>query len=324
MVYLMKFKPLSEWMAEKNSAYYKKAKPTIYDDFSTYAQSSKGLLSKANALAFCAYAGENNRKEYNIMEIGVGNGAFAYSFLEEIRKADSKILSKIKYFLADFSKPILSSAEKSVSKFKNYCEITKIEFDASNPSLPEEISFDLIRCNELFCDLPANLYSNIEGELWKVLFDNEMKTKLVAATSEDLDVLEQKLLFSLPQKYFISINRISANSILSLSNHLSEKGHIDIFDYGFYFKEDFSLPPEMWNPSIVREYGGQWTVDLNFLFLTSFLAANGKNANVQRQKKYVEKILGKKISLGGKNGLDYSEKEEEFEEEDYFYHMQVL
>ncbi|MFH0927269.1 MAG: hypothetical protein V1822_01695, partial [Candidatus Micrarchaeota archaeon] len=95
----MAFKPLSQWMEEKNSAYYKSPSTKIYDDFATYTQSEKGLLAQANAIDFYASAQKNPKDEYKILEAGVGNGAFAKGFLKKIKELDlqngSSILKSI-------------------------------------------------------------------------------------------------------------------------------------------------------------------------------------------------------------------------------------
>ena len=75
--------------------------------------------------------------------------------------------------------------------------------------------------------------------------------------------------------------------------------------------------------SIVREYGGQWTIDLNFIYLSLTLSSLGKNVEIMRQKDYVQNVFGKKLSISGEGGLDYEESEGEFEEDDSFYHARI-
>jgi len=336
------FKPLSKWMQEKNSAYYKSPNTLIYDDFATYAQSEKGMLTSANARDFYSYAKKIEKKQYNILEVGVGNGAFCAGFLEEIARLDEKnntsILSKINYVLADFSKPALERAKKFNIKLSIFCEIKTMLLDASKmPGTPEkqgakkeknkntanfkDIKFDFIRCNELFSDLPANLYLQNEDGIFHALIDEKMQPSLEIA--QNPDELERKLLLSLPKNMLIPINRAAADSILYFSSLLGDGGRMDIFDYGFYKKEDFGIPAQMWNFSIVRDFGGQWTVDLNFLYLATLFSSLGKSAHVEAQKEYVQKIMQKKLSLSEENGLDYSQSKDNFEEDDSFYHMRI-
>ncbi|MFA5108164.1 MAG: SAM-dependent methyltransferase [Candidatus Micrarchaeia archaeon] len=332
----MKLKPIDEWMEEKNTAYYKSPSTKIYDDFSTYAQSEKGMLARANAQAFCKWASENKKNKYNILETGVGNGAFAYAFLDEIRKIDGKskekILNKINYTLADFSAPMLEKAKLQNAAFKKFCNINAVLFDASlsdalkSGEISEDTkklgTYDYIRCNELFSDLPAKLYANIDGEISQVLMDDKMQAELEPLSSS-LDDIEAKMILSLPENYFIPINRIAVNSCAFFSSLLNENACMDVFDYGFYFNSDFVIPPDMWNMSIVREYGGQWTIDLNFIYLSLTLSSLGKNIKIERQKDYVQNVIGKKLSISDDSGLDYEETDGEFEEDDSFYHMQI-
>jgi len=352
------FKPLSDWMQEKNSAYYKSPNTIIYDDFATYAQSEKGMLTAANARDFYFRTEKIEKKQYAILEVGVGNGAFCAGFLEEIARLDEKNgtsrLSKINYYLADFSKPALERAQKFNAKLSIFCEIKTILLDASkmppahvklstkkeknakgalsNADAPnsskeraneifETEKFDLIRCNELFSDLPANLYLQNEGGIFHALIDEKMRPRLEIA--QNLGELERRLLLSLPKNLLIPINSAAADSILFFASRLQEGGCMDIFDYGFYKKEDFDIPLQMWNFSIVRDFGGQWAVDLNFLYLAPLLSSLGKSALVEPQKEYVQNIIKEKLSLSDEEGLDYSQNRDNFEEDDSFYHMRV-
>lgn len=331
----MEFKTLCAWMEDLNSNYYKNPKTKIYDDFLTYAQSEKGMLTKSNAIDFYNRVKDKNQKKYKILEVGVGNGAFANGFLTQIKELDSQnstnILSKISYTLADFSKPVLEKARKFNEKFENYCALSTFTFDASLQTCTNcgELSdknqnlgtYDLIRCNELFSDVPADLFVHSDEVVYEVYLDDKMSAQL--KSTDDLDELELKLLYSLPQNYFIPINRIAANTISFLTNHLSPSGYMDIFDYGFYYERDFVIPPDMWNMSIVREYNTQWTVDLNFIYLASTLSALEKSATVESQKEFVQKISGKRLAPAQEGSLDYEKAQDDLEEDDFFYHMRI-
>ena len=244
----MEFKTLEQWMSQKNSDYYKNPKTKIYDDFLTYAQSEQGKLTWANAKDFYNYAQENPKENYSILEAGVGNGAFAKGFLKTIHELDETnstgILQKINYTLADFSEPVLQKAKKFNKKFEDFCKIQTFHFDASlsECKMCGEFSdkieglgeYDLIRCNELFSDVPAELFCKSDEQIFSVYLDEKMSAQLKSATADDLSELELKLLYSLPDNYFIPINRQAADSISFLSNHLGGSGYMDIFDYGFY------------------------------------------------------------------------------------------
>jgi hypothetical protein len=159
-----------------------------------------------------------------------------------------------------------------------------------------------------------------------------MKPKLSKVNSSDLGVLEIQIMNLLPHEFFIPLNTKSAEAISYLCSKLKSNGIIDIFDYGFYFKNDFDIPLQMWNDSVVREYASQWTVDLNFIYLCAYLSYLNPNlkTKVQLQKNYVQSVFAKKFILANtERCLDYvqsdSKKENEFnlDEDDSFYHMRV-
>jgi len=103
---------------------------------------------------------------------------------------------------------------------------------------------------------------------------------------------------------------------------------IDVFDYGFQSAEEVFLHPlEEWNRLMVREYGGQLTVDLNVPFVLALLSSKGIGASAEPQKKYAERVMGKKLALVElKNGLDYAPAKKsalEIIEDDGFFHIRI-
>jgi hypothetical protein len=111
-----------------------------------------------------------------------------------------------------------------------------------------------------------------------------------------------------------------------MAKALGKHGRIDAFDYGFYKKEDFEMPAKIWNETIVREFAGQWTVDLNFIYLAAALAMDGLRAKVQMQQEYVNRWIAHSSKEGERKaaGLDYSLNENnEIKEDDFFYHLEI-
>ncbi len=349
-----KLKPLSAWMAERNTAYYQSASTSIYEDFETYAQSPHGLLTCANANAFHQWALLHPQESYGVLEAGVGEGAFALGFLQELAEADrengTQISSMLRYTLADFSKPMLQKAKARLASEGFASQIEILEWDAAHPNKLNEnsesvfpnISFDLIRCNELFCDLPADVFVRSGEDLSTVHYDNHLQPHTVPVPWEALERPEQEMMRALPEDYHLPVSRTARNALLFLSHHLADEGRVDIFDYGFYRAEDFVMPAEIWNLSLVREYNSQWTVDVNFLYLSASLTNAGFKTRVEPQAEYAElyravcsppKVLkkNKKEEKAGKKskpaheGLDYDEGESEdgIEEDDFFYHLEV-
>ncbi|MFH1095509.1 MAG: SAM-dependent methyltransferase [Candidatus Micrarchaeota archaeon] len=337
------FKPLSQWMEEKNGRYYQSPDTSIHEDFLTYAQSPQGLLTRANALDFHEWASKNEKEGYEVLEVGVGIGAFAQGFLATLKERDEKngtdVFSRTHYLLADFSKTMLEKAEDSLRKAGFSKSVSFCEYDAGLPVPDPAIGnrkFEQIRCNELFSDLPADMGVNRNGKSVPVYYDQKMAAR-VQETPGGLGVLEEALLGKMPAGYFIPFNKTAARSIINLHGHLAHGGHMDIFDYGFYRREDFDLPEAIWNDTVVREYGGQWTVDLDFLYLACALAEKGIKNEVEEQKEYAQKWMGGPLELDDaqeKSGLSYVRKEngdrskmekdgERYVEDDFFYHMRI-
>lgn len=344
----MTYDSLSHWMKLKNDPYYKSSSTALHSDFDTYAQSPHGLLTRANAQAFHAYALEHPQSKWEVLEVGVGVGAFASGFLQELVKLDkeeaSDISSVLKYTLADFSDPMLERASATLAKTKTTASVQSMQLDASNlPALKSRLSgraFDLIRINELFSDLPTDVFVYGKDGPQHVLFNEKMDTRMEPIAPGQLLDWEIQLLTKLPEERFIPINTRAAAAMSQFAAHLTPGGWVDIFDYGFYFEDDFVLPAPIWNPTLVREFGGQWTVDLNFIHAALSLRQAGYKPFVGRQQEYVESVVGE---VEATDTLDYVPKKTGSQknakktkkpskstqsdlgerEDDFFYHLQI-
>lgn len=333
----MVFKPLSFWMEKYNSKYYKDPDTNIYDDFLTYAQSPHGILADANATKFYDHNLHSDKESLSILEVGVGNGNFAHSFLSRLKELDEKkgttLLERVDYTIADFSRPILAKAKDSIKKFDDLCKLDSFLFDASTLTNCDcgEMSdknkglgrYDHIRCNELFSDLPADMYVKLDEQIMQVLFDEDMDKELVEIGEAELDELQMKLISKLPENHFIPLNKIALNSLIYLCNHLAPETYLETFDYGFYKQADFDIPADMWNDSTVREYGGQWTVDLNFIYLSAELSDQELTTVVKEQKEYVQEITGERPVHKDEGSLDYDFETSGFDEDDFYYSLQI-
>jgi SAM-dependent MidA family methyltransferase len=263
-----------------------------------------------------------------VAEAGVGEGAFAHGFLQELQALDEKsgtdIAARTHYTLLDFSQPMLKKAKAGLEKGGFGSQIEAYEWDATGdePPLPYA-SHDLIRCNELLSDLPSNAYARVGEQLMEARYDEKMKPHLVLGEWQGLNDLERKLMLALPEKYILPINRTALQAALALAGSLNAGGKLDVFDYGFYLAADFDLPPKMWNDTLVREFNGQWTVDLNFLYLSAAMAAEGLNSRVELQEEYASAWKGKNEGKRAAEGLDYEEEEDGVKEDDFFYHLRV-
>ncbi len=340
--------PLSDLMTCRNGKYYKSESTKIHSDFSTYAQDAKGAFVEACATGFyAANSGEDEEeKPLRVLEAGIGEANFALGFLQAVERLDKKngtdLSERLRYSLADFSDALLSRAQKKLEA-AGFLHAECIKFDASSDELPSAIrsaSYGKIFCHELLSDVPAGMFCREGKTIFEVQYSEKLDGKITGNYSAG--PLGDAMLSALPEGYFVPVNREAARAAIMLAETLDANASMDIFDYGFYFAEDFLLPSEMWNMGMVREYGGQITVDLNFIFLSASLHAAGFSCSVERQKGYVERMLGKKLGLKqGRKGLGYSQRKAgqgssgkaglgrsagngvDFDEDDSFYHMRV-
>ncbi|MFH1285141.1 MAG: SAM-dependent methyltransferase [Candidatus Micrarchaeota archaeon] len=326
--------PFNELQRKANARYYKKKGSAIYEDFSTFAKS--GTLSRANSLEFHAHISaleraEGEQSELRICEFGIGDGSFCKSFLSELSKLDKKhktdYSKRVHYSLFDISPKMLASAKKTLSSFSN---LEFIEADACEP-IPYFKKAHYVRMNELYTDLPTRILARKGESLCEVLYEmhgNQLQTSLkpISKLGEE-EKLALLFLQRLPELYFIPFNNSAAAHVLQLAKICSSKlnSYADIFDYGFISAEEIlEMPREMWNSSIVREYGTQLTTDLNFPYLASFARAGSFEVEFETQRAYVERILGKKLQASEKkNALAYTKKTRAFEESDDFVHMRL-
>ncbi len=282
-------KPLDELQEEVNRKYYSEKGERIYCDFSTYV-SRCSKIAHANAIDFARFMELEGMDRAVVCETGVGGGKFALDFLEKLEEL--KGLEGVEYFLCDFSQKMLSDAESKLERFGDTVKKMKIDFGGEF-SLPNA---DYIRMNELLTDIPAKVFVRDEKEVKEVFyeFSDAEISKEYREVKKDGRV--ETFLSKLPDGYEIPFNFNSADAVFSMCNSLGENGYLDIFDYGFFSPESIvSMPMQMWNSSVVREYGGQLTVDLNFPYIMAMGRAAGCEPEIESQLEYVESSFGKKI-----------------------------
>lgn len=292
-----------------NAAYYSSKGKEIYSDFSTFAQGK--ALATCNAIEFVRDFADYSH--IDICEYGVGNGNFAKVFLDEVKKRDAKLYSRTHYFLFDLSEKMLHSAKQTLELHKSACTFSK--FDAAYDTPSQE--FDYCRINELLTDLPAEIYMVEGGKI--------ISPDLKHTTS---DLFVAKFLQRVGVGRAIPFNFAAQHFLLNLCKIGRQNFCIDLFDYGFYSADDiFIHPREEWNSLMVREYGSQITVDLNFPQMLSSLAFEGIPAKVEMQKDYAERVLGCKLELSESDDcLDYVKAKPsntDIVEDDDFYHLRI-
>lgn len=324
---------MSSKIHSTNKKYYSSKGKEIYSDFSTFAQGR--ALATCNAIEFCRDF-SSHPPPVIICEYGIGKGDFAKTFLDEVKKRNKKLYGRTRYYLFDFSEKMLSAARKNLLPHRKICIFGKFDAAFEQPDL----HFDYCRINELLTDLPAQIYMKKGSQVLEVVPEKEgaFSTKECAfpspVVSSFLSRIEggRAMPFNTAAERFLSSLCGMGKPRFRISRQARETTaagwRIDIFDYGFYSAEDVMLlPQEEWNRLLVRNYGGQLTVDANFPQIISSLATLGIPAKIQKQKEYCEKVLGKKLEFSHtKSGLDYLPVKKQglrIEEDDGFYHLRI-
>ncbi|MEM4555080.1 MAG: SAM-dependent methyltransferase [Candidatus Anstonellaceae archaeon] len=297
-----------------NLNYYSSKGKAIYRDFLTFAKGK--TLSLCNALEFSRwFSGKNG--EIIVCEYGVGDGDSAKVFLDHLKKINSELYGRTKYFLVDFSSKMLNDAKAKLRHHLPRLQTVRMDVASEKPT----IQFHYCRMNELLSDLPAIFFlkdkrgvfrvSQIENG-WKIHLESEVPNFVV------------QFLERIEEGRVIPFNTAAAYFLGNLLELAKDKSVIDIFDYGFYFAEDiFLLDKSMWNSTIARRYSSQITVDVNFPFLLSVAASRGCMGQIERQIEYAERILGKKLKIVQTDKyLDYRQTDDcSISEDDGFYHL---
>ena len=279
----MDFLPFDELQKKINDEYYKERGHGLYSDFKTFGSCEK--IALANAIEFKSHAEKHwPDEEILVYEFGIGNGMFALNFLKNL-----KISSRVSYFLCDISEKALSNAEKKLKDFNVHTKVC----DVSEDSLSFFEGAHHIRSNELYDDLPAKIFINKEGTK-EVLFNKKLERKTIPA--------ENSFIEKMPEGYLIPMNHTAASHLKKCRKYLRSDGYIDSFDYGFTsINEILRHPSEEWNNSIIRKFGEQITVDVNFMIF---------EGEKEPQKDYAERILGEKLYYAELEQLDYLTKDE--------------
>jgi len=295
-----------EFQRKRNAEYYSRTGVDFIRDFKTFA-SDRFFIE---ALAKDFYSKFRKKGMINIYEFGVGTGTLFVSFMQSLRKLDAEFPEKIIYHACDFSQKLVDNAVNRGDSFGFNVD------GIVHEGIPKFIrNADYIIANEFYDDLPAKILSNDAGEVKELYLEDGVN---VLRKFQDGDI--EKYIKKMPEGYLIPLNIAAREHLQKCVAGLNAGGHIDIFDYGFTSVSDITeMPPEMWNNSIQREFGGQITTDVNFDFISKSM-----NAEIECQKKFVEKVLKKKFEED-LDSMRYRvcKIEKEMEEETDFYHMRV-
>lgn len=285
---------IEKLMERTNSAYYSGRGKNIYYDFKTFAASRK--LGRACALEFLEKA-QKAEGELRVYEFGVGDGSFARNFLESLERMDSAVAKRVEYVLWDLSRKMLDAAHEKLEGYPVEC----ICGSAEGLSGMQDAFW--VRGNEILDDIPARVFLKKGEKLYEVGWNNGE----FAAWEEPRAPAEvEKRMQKVPEGYWVPINLRAKKMVEEWKKKIVRGGGISIFEYGFYSMEEMcEAPPEIWNDSVVREYGGQYTVDVDFGWLEKKCGGS-----VEHQDAFVCRALGEEVFAVETERLDYMGEKE--------------
>jgi SAM-dependent MidA family methyltransferase len=344
----MQFLPVDEALRLANYSYYRQKGRKIYEDFSTVVKCCP-LLAHADALDFVRKK-KGQAGVFEVYEFGIGDGSFAFDFLDEVKGRDAALYAGSSYTLCDISAKLLGETMESERAREHLGRLHTLETDAT-----DEFSFsaDYVRSNELYDDLAAKLMVMEKGRIYEVLLaagaNGKNVRKKMREFGGELPPAFRKMLQQCEGRELV-YNFGALAHLRNAVRALKKGGWIDIYDYGYASDEEAQeLPDEIWNAGTVREYGGQLTVDVNFALLREEAEKAGCKVAVERVSERLAECFGKKftyvdfVSGQGKRWVGYLDEGEmktrrpelkkagyseefmrgEVEEEDSYLHLQA-
>jgi len=281
-----------------NKRYYSKGRltfKTFSNDKYIAMATARDFVGRAEKQGWC----KGKEDSIIVAEYGVGYGYFALNFLKCVRSLDPLLYSKIEYHLYDYSEKMLKKAAACL-KAGGEKNIAAEKCDAAR-AYPK-IKPHYIRLNELWCDLPAKIFTLKKGQVY------EVQARRYAKPGDQFTQAALEFLSSLPLGYYIVINDRAAEHLGSISKSLRPGGYADIFDYGF---TEVDLPMEIWNESLKRAKD-HVTYDVNFTFMQAYArGCLNMKAYVEKQDDYVSDTLKMRLyPVELKDGLYYMTKDE--------------
>ncbi|VVB66404.1 Putative S-adenosyl-L-methionine-dependent methyltransferase [Candidatus Gugararchaeum adminiculabundum] len=309
------FIPFDIFQKQVNEEYYSRKGRALYSDFYTLVQKCE-KIAVANSMEFhyrlvSAKSKGALPKEIHVHEYGIGNGQFAFNFLnsmkylDEIEKTD--FYSRIIYTLGDTSQKLLDQAKNS--KFgKAHSAHLHFQLLDAGAALPfKSNSVHYIKTNEMYDDLPSKILvrSETNGKLMEVFVKlGKGKTPLEKNYSEakisSLPFAREaaSLMSQIPEGYEVPINFGAAKNFQEINRILSRDNFslMQFYDYGFLDLSEISATPKpFWNEFLAREYGGQYTMDVNFPFLSLAAKSLGFKFSAESISDYLARVFGQKF-----------------------------
>lgn len=284
---------IAKLMERANSAYYSERGKHIYVDFKTFAGCRK--LGKACAIEFLERAQKSEGVgELRIYEMGVGDGRFALNFLRVLKQMDSTIAKDVVYVLWDMSNKLLDEAEGKLGDFA----IEKVCADAGDVEKMKDAFW--VRGNEILDDVPARVFLRKGEKVYEVGVNNG---EFCAEEKTDVPAGVREYMKKMPEEYWIPLNLRAAKMVGEWKEKVQKGGGMSILDYGFLELEG---PDVMWNDSVVRKYGGEYTVDVNFGFMLKELGGE-----LETQDQFVQGKLGENVfAVEREDGMRYMDEGE--------------
>ncbi len=279
-----------EYQRRKNEEFYRGKGTEFEKEFKTFAADARF----ARALAADFYEKMKNEKIINIYEFGVGIGSLGTRFMLELRKLSDSLAEKTVYHFCDFSEELVKNATKRMDSFGFNAD--GIVYDAVKEEPKFLVDAHYVLMNEFYDDLPTRMLVRKGKEIMEVMEDKSLGT-----FEGDSGIIQY--MKGMPEEYFIPVNVIAKKHLDYCASNV--KGYIDVFDYGFRKEEITEMPSGMWNDSIIREFGGQITTDINFDFIS-----RGLDAKIETQLEFVEGVLGEKAHEVETDELHYLSEEE--------------
>lgn len=302
--------PFDEYQRKRNEKFYREKGVEFKKEFKTFAADSRF----ARALAIDFYNRMKGKRIINVYEFGVGTGSMGTRFMLELRKLSESLVERTVYHFCDFSEELVKNATKRADSFGFNAD--GIIYDAAKEEPKFLVDAHYILMNEFYDDLPAKILTRKGKDIMEVVIDEEEKKLEKFKGEEEL----KDYMAGMPEGYFIPVNIIAKKHLDYCASKV--KGYVDVFDYGFRKGEIKEMPIEMWNNSIIREFGGQIrknlacletefptegqiTTDVNFDFISKNL-----DAKVETQLEFIERVLGEELHEIETDKLRYLTEEE--------------
>ncbi|MCX8166762.1 MAG: hypothetical protein N3E37_02840 [Candidatus Micrarchaeota archaeon] len=305
-----KYFSLFQLQNELNKDFYTSHK-NIYSVFKTFAKSRNLQLSRV--INFVKGNNKNiSSHELFFADVGPGKGFHTRLFFENlVEYYTSNGLAKPTIYLDcfDISKTNLIHVQKNLSRIVDHISLHPINLTNINElkKVLENINYkyNLITFHEMLDDLPAFAVVKTSSNLiHEVKFSYDLEKFIYEKSTDKILYLALKEINENLFSYHIILNLLAYDVLSTFAKQLHTGSYIEVTDYGFTY-DDINVPVELWNMNVVREISGHITVDVNFSFLSKFLA-NEFEISLERQKDFCEKMLNTKL-LFYDNGswLDY-------------------